>query len=414
MRENLIVRYATRREGLIAAAVLLIAVGGGLVGYLLAGRGESPSAQAQGQSGGRVLYYYDPMVPQEHYDQPGLSSMGMQTIPKYADEGGEAAGVRVDPSAIQSLGIRTATAQVGAVGSSLDVAGTIDFNQRHVAIVQARSAGFVQRTYNRAPGDLLRPGAPIADLLVPEWAGAQREFLAVRRSGYASLANASEQRMRLLGMPENLIARVERTGRTSDVVTMSSPIGGAVQELDVRPGMTVSAGQTLAQVTSLGSVWLNAAVPEARAGEVRVGQTATADVAAFPGTPFSGRVVAILPTAQAESRTITVRVELSNFALRLRPGMFATVHLGQSARAALVVPSEAVIRTGKRTLVMLALPGGRFRPAEVEIGRESNGQTEILAGLGAGEKVVASGQFLLDSEASLSGIPARPLAGDKK
>jgi len=412
--ENLIVRYATRREGLIAAAVLLIAVAGGLVGYLLAGRGESPSAQAQGQSGGRVLYYYDPMVPQEHYDQPGLSSMGMQTIPKYADEGGEAAGVRVDPSAIQSLGIRTATAQVGAVGSSLDVAGTIDFNQRHVAIVQARSAGFVQRTYNRAPGDLLRPGAPIADLLVPEWAGAQREFLAVRRSGYASLANASEQRMRLLGMPENLIARVERTGRTSDVVTMSSPIGGAVQELDVRPGMTVSAGQTLAQVTSLGTVWLNAAVPEARAGEVRVGQTATADVAAFPGTPFSGRVVAILPTAQAESRTITVRVELSNFALRLRPGMFATVHLGQSARAALVVPSEAVIRTGKRTLVMLALPGGRFRPAEVEIGRESNGQTEILAGLGAGENVVASGQFLLDSEASLSGIPARPLAGDKK
>ena len=414
MRENLIVRYATRREGLIAAAVLLIAVAGGLVGYLLAGRGGSPSPQAQGQSGGRVLYYYDPMVPQEHYDQPGLSSMGMQTIPKYADEGGEAAGVRVDPSAIQSLGIRTATAQVGAVGSSLDVAGTIDFNQRHVAIVQARSAGFVQRTHNRAPGDLLRPGAPIADLLVPEWAGAQREFLAVRRSGYASLANASEQRMRLLGMPENLIARVERTGRTSDVVTMSSPIGGAVQELDVRPGMTVSAGQTLAQVTSLGTVWLNAAVPEARAGEVRVGQTATADVAAFPGTPFSGRVVAILPTAQAESRTITVRVELSNFALRLRPGMFATVHLGQSARAALVVPSEAVIRTGKRTLVMLALPGGRFRPAEVEIGRESNGQTEILAGLGAGEKVVASGQFLLDSEASLSGIPARPLAGDKK
>jgi Cu(I)/Ag(I) efflux system membrane fusion protein len=161
-------------------------------------------------------------------------------------------------------------------------------------------------------------------------------------------------------------------------------------------------------------VWLNAAVPEARAGEVRLGQTATADVAAFPGTPFSGRIVAILPTAQTESRTITVRVELPNLGLRLRLGMFATVHLGQAARAALVVPSEAVIRTGKRVLVMLALPGGRFRPAEVEIGRESKGQTEILAGLSAGEKVVASGQFLLDSEASLSGIPARPLAGDKK
>src|SRR5439155_14770201 len=152
------------------------------------------------------------MVPQEHYDQPGLSSMGMQTIPKYADEGGEAAGVRIDPSQVQSLGIRIAAAEMGTIGSALDVPGTIDFNQRNVAIVQARSAGFVQRTYNRAPGDILPAGAPIADLLVPEWAGAQREFLTVRRLGYGSLANASRQRMRLLGMPEDVIAQVERTG----------------------------------------------------------------------------------------------------------------------------------------------------------------------------------------------------------
>lgn len=405
-------RSARARVGLALGALALAA--GGLGYYVGSSGSGSRSPQAQGQSGGKVLYYYDPMVPQEHYDQPGLSSMGMQTIPKYADEGGETAGVRVDPSAIQSLGVRTATAQAGTIGSSLDVAGTIDFNQRHVAIIQARSAAFVQRTYNRAPGDLVGPGAPIADLLVPEWAGAQREFLAVRRAGYGNLADASKQRMRLLGMPENLIARVERTGRTTDVVTIGTPIGGAIQELDVRPGMTVSAGQTLAQVTSIGSVWLNAAIPEVRASEVRVGQTATADAAAFPGAPLSGRVVAILPAAQAESRTITARVELPNFGLRLRPGMFATVHLGQTARAALVVPTEAVIRTGKRTLVLLALPAGRFRPAEVKIGRESNGQTEVLAGLSPGEKVVASGQFLLDSEANLSGIPTRPIAGDRK
>lgn len=415
MRENLIVRYATRREGLIAAAVLAIAVAGGLTGYYLGSSGGGgQSTEAQGQSGRKILYYYDPMVPQEHYAQPGLSSMGMQTIPKYADEGGEAAGVQVSSAAVQSLGIRTATAQMGTIGSSLDVTGTVDFNQRNVAIVQARAAGFVQKTYHRAPGDIVPAGAQIVDLLIPEWAGAQREYLTIRRLGYGSLAAASKQRMRLLGMPESVIARVERTGRTSDVVAIATPVGGAIQELNARPGMTVSAGQTLAQVTGLATVWLNAAIPEARAGEVRIGRTATADVAAFPGTPFSGRVVAILPAAQAESRTITARVELPNFGLRLRPGMFATVHLGQAARAALVLPSEAVIRTGKRTLVMLALPGGRFRPAEVQIGRESNGQTEVLGGLSTGEKVVASGQFLLDSEASLSGIPARPLAGDKK
>jgi Cu(I)/Ag(I) efflux system membrane fusion protein len=405
-------RSTRARIGVALAALALAA--GGLGYYLGSSGGGTASGKVEQQGGRKVLYYYDPMVPQEHYDQPGLSSMGMQTIPKYADEGGQAAGVQVSPAEVQSLGVRTATAEMGTIGSSLDVTGTVDFNQRNVAIVQSRSGGFVQRTYNRAPGDLVGAGTPVADLLIPHWGGAQQEFLAVRKLGDRNLTAAARQRMRLLGMPEGVIARVERTGGTNGVVTISTPVGGAIQELDVRPGMTVSAGQTLAQVTSLGTVWLNAAVPEARAGEVRVGQTATADVAAFPDAPFSGRVVAILPAAQAESRTITARVELPNSGLRLRPGMFATVHLGQTARAALVVPTEAVIRTGKRTLVMLALPGGRFRPAEVEIGRESNGQTEILAGLSAGEKVVASGQFLLDSEASLSGIPARPLAGDKK
>ena len=406
----------TRARIGIALAALALTAGG--VGYYFGsagngGNGGNP-AQTQSQDSRKILYWYDPMVPQEKYDHPGLSSMGMQTIPKYAGESGQQAGVRVDPAAIQSLGMRVVTVQAGPIGSALDVTGTIDFDQRHVAIVQARSGGFVQRVYNRAPGDLVRAGAPIADLLIPEWGGAQQEFLAVRRLGDQKLTAASKQRMHLLGMTDSIIARVERTGGTNGVVTLTTPIGGAIQELNVRPGMTLSAGQTLAQVTSIGTVWLNAAVPEARAGEVRVGQTATADVPAFPGAPFSGRVVAILPTADATSRTITARIALPNFGLRLRPGMFATVHLGQNAHSALLVPTEAVIRTGKRTLVMLAQSGGRFRPAEVEIGREANGRTEILAGLGAGEKVVSSGQFLLDSEATLTGIPARPISGDPK
>jgi Cu(I)/Ag(I) efflux system membrane fusion protein len=154
-------------------------------------------------------------------------------------------------------------------------------------------------------------------------------------------------------------------------------------------------------------------VPEAQAGTVRIGQAANATLAAFPGQTFAGRVIAILPTTQAESRTLTVRIELSNRGGRLRPGMFASVALGGDQRQALLVPSEAVIRTGARTLVMLALSDGRYRPAEVRTGREGGGKTEILQGLSVGEKVVASGQFLLDSEASLSGIVARPLEGGK-
>ena len=398
----------------IGVAITALALSAGGVGYYFGQSGDGGEvAQEESQDGRKPLYWYDPMFPTQKFDKPGKSPfMEMELVPKYADQtaSGEAPAVAIDPGVAQSLGIRTATAQVGTLGSSLDVTGTIDFNQRHVGIVQARSGGFVQRTYNRAPGDIIGAGAPIADLLIPEWGGAQQEFLAVRRLGDKRLTDAARQRLRLLGMPSHVIAGVERTGRTNGVATVTTPVGGAIQSLDVRSGMTLSAGQTLAQVTGLGTVWLNAAVPEARAGGVRIGQMATAEVPAFPGEIFSGRIVAILPTAQADSRTLTVRVELPNRDLRLRPGMFATVHLGESARTALIVPSEAVIRTGTRTLVMLAETTGRYRPAEVRIGREANGQTEILAGLSPGEKVVASGQFLIDSEASLSSIPARPIA----
>lgn len=215
-------------------------------------------------------------------------------------------------------------------------------------------------------------------------------------------------------MPDGAIAQVEHSGQSSGVFTVTAPIGGVIQSLEARAGVALAVGQPLAQITGLGTVWLNAAVPEVSAGEVRVGQTAAAELTGFPGERFTGRVIAILPTTQADNRTLTVRIELRNPNGRLRPGTFATVHLGAASRPALLVPSEAIIRTGTRTLVMLADPRGRYRPAVVRTGRDAVGQTEVLEGLADGEKVVASGQFLLDSEASLTGIAARPLAGDAK
>lgn len=393
------------------AAVLAIlasgAIGFGVARWIAPGASSEPTASSE--SGKKILYYYDPMVPLEHYAKPGVSSMGMPTQPKYAgdESGGGPPTVNVDPGAEQNLGIRVVTATTGALAGALDVTGAIDFNQRDIAIVQARSTGFVQRVYDRAPGDVIASGAPIADLLVPEWGGAEAEFRAVRRTGDRALTAAAGQRLRLLGIPAG------QTGRRG-LTTVRSPIGGVIQTLDARAGVTLAQGQTLAQINGLGTVWLNAAIPEAQAGQVRVGQSVTADLTAFPGEPFGGRVIAVLPTASTESRTLTVRIELANRGYRLRPGMFATVHLSNDARPALLVPSEAVIRTGKRVLVMLAEKKGHYRPAEVRIGRDAGGQTEILAGLGEGEKVVASGQFLLDSEASLSGIPARPIGGDGK
>ena len=401
------------RAGILAAT--LIAGGGG---YWLGQSGDAPATAAKSTDSREVLYYYDPMFPAQKFDKPGKSPfMDMELEPKYADSSGAgsgaAQGVSIDPSAMQNLGIRVVAAQLGSLAATLNVTGTIDFNQRDVAIIQARSGGFVSRVYARAPGDLVRAGSPIADVQLPEWGGAQTEFLSVKRLGRADLTTAARQRLRLMGMSEGLIASIERSGRTNGTVTITSPISGVIQTLDARAGATLNQGQTLAQVTGLGTVWLNAAVPEARLSGVRIGQNATATLTAFPGETFGGRIIAILPTTQADSRTLTVRIALANRGGRLRPGMFAAVALGGDEKQALLVPSEAVIRTGTRTIVMLAKGDGRYYPAEIRTGREGGGQTEIIAGLSAGEKVVASGQFLLDSEASLTGIEVRPIGGAK-
>lgn len=398
----------------LAAAGVLIALVAGAGGYGIAHLGGAAKPSAQSTDAGRKpLYWYDPMVPSQHFDKPGKSPfMDMQLVPKYggaAGSGNEAPGVRIDPAAAQSLGLRTVAARRGLLSSDLTATGTIDFNQRDVAVVQARAGGFVQRVYGRAPGDVIGAGAPLADLLVPDWAGAQAEYLAVRRTGNSALAQAARQRLILLGMSAGTIAAVERSGRPHTIITVSTPTGGTIKTLGVRAGMSVMAGQTLAEINGLGTVWLNAAVPEAVAGQLRPGQSARAVLAAYPGETFAGQVAAILPDVQAESRTLTVRIELPNRDGRLKPGMFASVSFGGSAQPVLLVPSEALIRTGKRTLVMLALDKGRYQPAEVQTGREAGDDTEILAGLSEGEKIVASGQFLIDSEASLSGVAARPI-----
>ncbi|MCY1271449.1 Cation efflux system protein CusB [compost metagenome] len=366
---------------------------------------ESAAAAANER---KVLYWYDPMYPQQKFDKPGKSPfMDMELVARYADEGAGAAtaAVTIDPSLSQNLGLRLAPVSQGPLAASLEVSGVLALNERKVAVLQARSAGFVERVHARAPGDVLQAQAPLVDLLIPEWAAAQEEFLALRRTGDTELLAAARQRLRLAGMPQALIRQVERSGKSQAVLTLTSPIGGVLQELGVRTGMTVAAGDTLARINGLGSVWLTVAVPEADAGVIAQGQAVEARLPAFPGEVLAGSVNAILPEANAESRTLRVRVELPNPDGRLRPGMTAQVRLSRATQQnALWVPSEAVIRTGRRALVMLAEDGGRYRPVEVRLGAENAGRTAILQGLEAGQQVVASGQFLLDSEASLKGI----------
>ena len=402
-----------QKNSMVALVLISVLVAGG-AGYWFGALGSSAATQDQsGEDGSDVLYYYDPMFPQQKFDKPGKSPfMDMQLVPKYAGDNrkDDAPSIAIDPEVAQNLGIRTAEAKIGKIASNLRATGTIEFNDRDVANVEARSAGFVQRTYRRAPTDIVAKGAPLADVLVPEWGSAQAEYIALARGGNAAFANAAKTRMRLLGMPDSLIQHVVKTGQPHSIYTIRSPIGGVIQSLDVRQGMTLTQGQPLARINGLGSIWLNVAIPEARSSQIRVGQSAIVQLQSFPKKAFQGRVIAILPTAESASRTVTARIELANKGGRLRPGMFATIDFEESGSPMIVVPSEAIVETGTRTLVMLATGEGRYRPAEVRKGREGGGQTEIITGLSPGEKVIVSGQFLVDSEASLSGISVRPIA----
>lgn len=403
--------FRNNRLGIAVGALFLVGtgVGGGLV---IAQRVDGAADVTTDGGGEReILYWYDPMIPNERYPGPGKSSMNMDTIPRYADEGGDSAtpGVRIDPALTQNLGVRYATARRGDLEGDLSATAILDYNERDIAVVQSRADGFVQRVYNRAPGDVIVAGAPLVDLLIPSWGGAQTEYLAVRGTGNSPLIQAARQRLILLGMSETLITSVERSGRPRNTITITSPTGGVIKTLGVRAGMSVTQGMTLAEINGLATVWVNAAIPEALASQLRAGQSVGVALAAFPGERFTGRLTALLPELVGDSRTVTGRIEMTNRGGRLRPGMFGRITFGGGSTSALLVPTEAVIRTGERDIVMLALPEGRYRPAEVRIGREAGGQTGILAGLGEGERIVASGQFLIDSEASLSGVTARPI-----
>lgn len=389
-----------------ALLTLAVAAGGFWLGQQNSPSGQLPAAQSDGR---QVLYWYDPMMPAQRFEQPGKSPfMDMQLVPKYADAGQDTTSLSVSAQAVQNLGMRTSKVQRAVLPSSIDAVGALAYNQREVATLQARSAGFVERVYGHAPGDVLPAGTPLADLLIPEWSAAQLEFIAVLQSGDARLIDAARERLRLLGMPRGLLEQVQRTRKPKALQTLVTPIDGELQSLEVRAGMAVSAGQDLARLNGLSSVWLDAAIPESQAAAVQLGAQISASLTAFPGQNLDGRVIALLPSADLQTRTLTVRSELPNPDGKLRPGMFASVRLNSAdEQPVLLIPSEAVIRTGKRALVMLAEGEGRYRPHEIQVGREADGRAEVLSGLSEGQAVVTSGQFLIDSEASLQGVMAR-------
>ncbi|RFP10974.1 efflux RND transporter periplasmic adaptor subunit [Duganella sp. BJB488] len=404
-----------KNKTILALPIALAIAAGGYGAYRL-GASQAmktmPADRAAPTAARKPLYWQDPMVPGQKFDKPGKSPyMDMQLVPVYGGADGDDGTVTVSPRVQQNLGVRTALVTSGRLPSGVVAVGSVAYNERDVALVQARSNGFIERLYVRAPLDPVRKGQPLAELYVPDWIAAQEEYLAARRmqgGDTASLVGGARQRMRLAGMSDAQIQLIESSGKVHPRVTITAPTGGVVAELGAREGMTVAPGALLFRINGLSTVWVNAEVPESVAARVRPGDAAEARAQALPGSVFKGKVGAVLPEVNAATRTLKARIELANPGGQLVPGMYAAVTFGSSRGAdVLLVPSEAVIQTGTRSVVLLAQDGGKFQPVDVEPGAEGNGMTEIRKGLAAGQKIVLSGQFLLDSEASLKGTATR-------
>lgn len=414
------------KKHVIAAAVAVMVAGAALYGaYQVGLKHGTNSAQTAAASasvslkagdvdpktGKKILYWHDPMVPAQRFDKPGKSPfMDMPLVPVYEDAGGSAA-VNVDSRITQNLGIRTVEVKLGKLDSVLEAPGNVAINERGIEVIQARTTGFVEHAYAKTTLDPVKRGQPLVTIYAPEWVAAQEEYLAVARAGsdlHGNLRDAALARMRQVGMTQGQIRLAETTGKLQPRLSIASSVDGVITEVGVRDGMTVTPGMTLFRVADLSTVWVVADVPESQASAAKPGQPITATAAAVPGQTLTGKVDAILPDVNPATRTLKVRIELQNKNRQLVPGMFVSVRFGSQGGAdKLLVPTESLIRTGSRTIVMVDTGNGGFSPVEVKTGAEASGQTEVTAGLKAGQKVVASGQFLLDSEASLRGTATR-------
>jgi Cu(I)/Ag(I) efflux system membrane fusion protein len=353
-------------------------------------------------------YWYDPMHPSQHFDNPGKSPfMDMQLVPKYANrtmsEANNApASIEIDPRVVQTLGIRLATVEQGSFARVVDTVGLVAVDEHRIEAIQVREPGWVERLDVRAAGDAVRRGQLLAGVYSPDLLATQEEFLIARTSKDSNLIEAARRRLGLFGLSDAQITHIEKTGQVERRINYYAPIDGYVMELGARQGAAVEPGATLFQLADLSSVWMIAEVPEAQAAWIKAGNPAEAQVPALPGERFRGNIDYLYPELTQATRTLKVRVAINNPSQHLRPGMFATAHLeGPTQESVLTVPTEAVIKTGTRSIVILADDATHFRPAVVRVGAEHGGRSEILEGLTQGQTVVASGQFLIDSEANL-------------
>ena len=354
----------------------------------------------------KVLYWHDPMVPGQRFDKPGKSPfMDMPLQPVYADEASDS-GVKVSPQVQQNLGIRTATVKRAEVSASFDAVGTVQFDERLNVAVQTRTAGYLERLSVRAPMERVRQGQALGTVFAPEWLGPLNEIVALKRAGVSTeLLAAARERTRAMSIPPELRASGRRRAARRRRATRSlAPVGGVVAELGVREGVAVSPGMTLFRIAGLEKVWAVAEVPEAQAVRLTRGQKVKAVLQADASQTFSGEMKEILPQVSASTRTLQARFEVDNKGGRLVPGMLLRLQVAGPTASRLVVPAEAVIRTGTRAVAIVRKDDGSFEPREVTLGADLGETLEVVQGLAEGDQVVASGQFLVDSEARLRSV----------
>jgi Cu(I)/Ag(I) efflux system membrane fusion protein len=362
----------------------------------------TPPASASGSN--RILFYRNPMGLPDTSPMPKKDSMGMDYIPVRENEAAEAGAglVTIAPGRMQVLGVRTAAVERrDALARTLRATGTVQFDERGMAVVSMRVGGWIERLEVAATGEAVRRGQVMAEIYAPDLVASEEEYLVASRMGMAA---ASVQRLRAMGVPDDEITRLRRTGKPAQRIPVLAPVDGVVTEKMVVQGTRVGPDQPLFRTARLSPIWVIAEVQEQDLGTVRPGQRAKTAFVAYPGRSFDGTVDFIYPSLSSDTRTGRVRIVIANADEALRAGMFASVEIASpvgEAGPVLTVPSSAVLDSGTRQVVLVERGEGRFEPWPVRLGVQGDGTTEILDGLTTGERVVVGANFLIDSESNL-------------
>lgn len=371
--------------------------------FLLTGEDSAPSA-AQTQEK-EPLYWVAPMDPNYRRDAPGKSPMGMDLIPVYEEElTGAGAGpgtVRISPDVVNNLGVRTAPVEQGQLNTEIDTVGYLQSNQDEMVHINPRIEGWVEKLYVNAEGDRVEEGDLLYEIYSPELVNAQQEYLQALKQGNKAFIRGAEERLAFWQIPSSFIEELRRDKQIRQSVGYHAPQDGYVETLNVRPGEFVQPGKILMSLAKLDNIWVEAEVYANQAHLVEAGLPVTMTLEYLPGESWHGEVDYVYPTLNPETRTLPVRLRFSNEDRQLKPNMFAHLVIqGKQNGTTLLVPKEAVIRTGEMDRVVLALGDGQFKSVEVSLGRTDEQYVEVLEGVEAGEQVVTSAQFLLDSESS--------------